>query len=81
MEPLFEKLISTGGPSGVVVLVVWICLKHMREESALNRELHREIHGDNVAARAESNVVIKDNSIALREFTAAMRNGPFQRAT
>ena len=81
MEPLFEKLFTTGGSSATIVLVVWICLKHMREESALNRELFREIHGDNVTARAEANLVIKDNSIALREFTAAMRNGPFQRTT
>ncbi len=81
MEPLIEKLITTGGPSGVLIVCVWIFLKHLREESALNRELFKEIHEDHVSARQEAHVIIKENATAMREFAVVMRNGPFQRTT
>lgn len=75
MEPLFEKLISTGGPSVVVVLCVWIMLKHMADQAELNRQLFREIHGEHLTARKESQDVIRENSVVMREFAVASQKG------
>lgn len=74
METLFEKLITTGGPSVVVVLCVWIMLKHMGEQAQLNRELFKEIHGEHLAARQESASAMRDMAQAINNC-----NGKFPR--
>ena len=78
MEPIFEKLISTGGPSGVLVVCVWLFLKHMAEQADLNRQLFKEIHQEHIASRSETRETIADNSRAIREFAVAVRNCPMK---
>jgi hypothetical protein len=73
MESLLEKLLATGGPSVVVVVCVYIMLNHMKDQSELNRQLFREIHGDNLSARAETKEVIRDNTAAMRLFAIATK--------
>ncbi len=78
MEPLFEKIISTGGPSAVVVLCVYIMLKHMSEQAELNRQLFKEIHGEHIATRQECRETIGDNTKAMRELAVAVRTCPLK---
>jgi hypothetical protein len=48
-------------------------LNHMKDQSELNRQLFREIHGDNLSARAETKEVIRDNTVAMRQFAIASK--------
>lgn len=72
MDTLVKELLTTGGPLGVLVLVVIFFLKHLRAEAELNRQLFKEIHADHMAARIEMRNDARETNAAMKEIAIAV---------
>ena len=84
MDTLIEKLLTTGGPLGVLVCVVWIFVRAGRDAAAEHRAWMDEtiknnqlwierMHGEHILAREETRHCLDKNTAAMEQNTVAMR--------
>lgn len=83
MDSLLEKLLTTGGPASVVVIVVWIFVKDRRDMTrdyrvwmaqmiSDNRAWIEKMHADHLSAREETRECLQQNTASMHENTKAM---------
>lgn len=63
MEQILEKIGVQLPVATIVVFVVWMFLKHLKEE----REVMKQFHQDHLQSREESRLAIKDCADSNRE--------------
>lgn len=82
MDMIPKELITTGGPLGVLVGVVWIFVNYLRTASSEHRAWMEQVsaehaktvaglHQDHLLARAEAVTCIEKNTSALVDNTKA----------
>lgn len=73
MDELISSLLLNGSPLVVLVIVVWLFLKHMAAGSKDLQDLLRQFHGDHILARKETKEAVDANTSAMTENTIAIR--------
>lgn len=75
METVLDKFISSGGPLVAFVIVVYFMVKmfleHMSTQAEFNRQMHREMHNDNLATKKDSKESLDRLSDAVNKNTDA----------
>lgn len=56
----------------VLVVVVWVFVRHIEKTQEHNRDTWREMQSENINARAESREVIRENTISAKQNTQAV---------
>lgn len=87
MDTVIDKILTTGGPLGVLVVVVWLFLKAQKDnrDSAIQErkefmdKIH-DLHGEHISARAESRVVLDRVATSLHEISIAVATCPLKKA-
>lgn len=83
MDSLLEKLLTTGGPASVVVIVVWIFVKDRKDMTrdyrmwmgqmiAENRAWIEKMHTDHLTAREETRECLQKNTVSMNHNTEAV---------
>jgi hypothetical protein len=62
MDKIIEKTLEQSPMVGLLVLVVWMFLKHLRDQATEQRALFDQIHSENMEARRHSQEVIEKNT-------------------
>lgn len=73
MDALLEKMLTNGSPLVVLVVIVYVFLKHIKENNAEMRELLKQFHGEHILARKETTDAVEKNTSAMMENTMAVR--------
>lgn len=81
METLFEKAIEQVPNLAVLSLIVWLFLKHLREQNAESASRHAEqaaalvsLNKENLEASRHARQVIEENTRAAAANTNALNN-------
>lgn len=69
---MLEKLLTNGSSLTVLVVVVFIFLKHIKEEANRTREMQKEQMLEHLNARKESRDSIEKNTVAMTQNTEAV---------
>lgn len=73
MEAFLEKMLTNGSPLVVLVVVVFLFLKHMRDASREVQVLLHQFHSDHILARKETKEAVDSNTKAMSENTLAIK--------
>jgi len=71
MDSFLEKLLTNGSPLVVLVVVVWIFLKYLKDDAQQRNALFQQMHQEHIQARLEAREAIKDNTKATLEASRA----------
>lgn len=72
MADLFSDALKQTPSLTVLVIVVWLFLRHLKERDAAIAEVFRQINDANHEARQESRAIIARNSEVIEKNTAAI---------
>ncbi len=67
MEIMIEKLLTSGSPLVVLVVVVYIFLRFLTNESKKTTEVFTQMHKDHIQARVETRDAMIENTKATLE--------------
>lgn len=72
-ETVIEKILSTGSPLAILVVIVWLFLRFLENEGKANRALFQSINEQNLMARKDTERALADNAQSTRENTAQLQ--------
>ena len=84
MEPIVEKILSTGSPLAILVVIVWLFLRFQEkqgeinrttyvQQGELNRVLFQSFFDSSHNSRVESTQAMKENAANTKENTQVLR--------
>lgn len=72
MDALFEKLLTTGGPLGVLVAVVYLFLRYLTVRDRDQRMWMERMHSEHLLARTETRLSLEKNTTSMDRNTTAI---------
>lgn len=74
MEKILENAIVQAPGLVVLVVLVWVFLKHISERDKSYLNAMKDLHHEHIAAREQSQAVVKENTEVLQHNTIAVNN-------